>query len=174
VPVNRRDKDQLTIREDVAGGIKVCTSCVPCIVCHVLFAISPVLMAHRMPCGMMLSYVVVGTGIDLVHRQLTAIATVLIVLDHHGCDVALKLLAFHLHCLCSVHHQRNVSDRLVLASVLLCLDHCNAVRAGLSATTLVPLQNLAHSSAHCSDPLAKRPCNSYFTRGALAPVAARI
>ena len=42
---------------------------------------------------------------------------------------------------------RDATAKLVIALVLLRLDHCNAVRVGLPATTLVPLRTVLHAAA---------------------------
>jgi len=56
---------------------------------------------------------------------------------------------FHLRRLRSVRRQlsHDVSVKLVFALVLSRLDYCNAVRAGLPASTLAPLQRVLHAAA---------------------------
>ena len=56
---------------------------------------------------------------------------------------------FHLRRLRSVRCQlgRDVSAKLVSTLVLSCLDYCNAVLAGLPASTLAPLQRVLHAAA---------------------------
>ena len=56
---------------------------------------------------------------------------------------------FHLHRLWSVRRQlgRDVSAKLVSALVLSRLDYCNAVLAGLPASTLASLQRVLHAAA---------------------------
>jgi len=56
---------------------------------------------------------------------------------------------FHLRRIRSVRRQlgRDVTAKLVTALVLSRLDHCNAVLAGLPATTLAPLQRVLHAAA---------------------------
>jgi len=51
---------------------------------------------------------------------------------------------FHLHRLCSVRHQlcQDVTERLVCTLILSRLDYCNAVLAGLPASTLAPFATL--------------------------------
>jgi len=76
---------------------------------------------------------------------------------------------FHLRRLQSVRRQLgcDVSARLVSDLVLSHLDYCNAVLAGLPASTLAPLQSPACSSETCTRPEAARPCNSRPPRVAL-------
>jgi len=56
---------------------------------------------------------------------------------------------FHLRRLRSVRYSlgRDVTIQLVVALVFLRLDYCNAVLAGLPATTLAPLQRVLHAAA---------------------------
>lgn len=56
---------------------------------------------------------------------------------------------FHLHRLRAICQQlgRDVTTRLVAALVLSRLDYCNAVLAGLPASTLAPLQRVLHAAA---------------------------
>jgi len=57
--------------------------------------------------------------------------------------------------------------RLVSALVLSRLGHCNAVLAGLPASTLAVLQSPARSRETCTRPEAARPRNSRSPRVAL-------
>ena len=56
---------------------------------------------------------------------------------------------FHLRCLRSVRRQlgQDVTKRLVCALVLSRLDYCNVILAGLSASTLAPLQRVLRVAA---------------------------
>jgi len=56
---------------------------------------------------------------------------------------------FHLRRIRSVRRQlsRDVTAKLVTTFVLSRFDHCNAVLAGLPATTLAPLQRILHAAA---------------------------
>ena len=56
---------------------------------------------------------------------------------------------YHLRRLLSVRRElgRDVASRLVSAYVLSRLDYCNAVLAGLPASTLAPLQRVLHAAA---------------------------
>jgi hypothetical protein len=66
---------------------------------------------------------------------------------------------FHPRRLCSVPQQlgRGVTIKLVVALVFSRLDYCNAVIAGLPATTLAPLPRVLHAAALLVNGL--RPCN---------------
>ena len=56
-----------------------------------------------------------------------------------------------------------MNSKEVTALVLSCLDHCNAVLAGLPAMTLGPsTESRACSSMHCSRLKVPRPCHSCF------------
>ena len=59
---------------------------------------------------------------------------------------------FYLRRICSVRRQldRDVTAKLVTALVLSRLDHCNAVLAGLPATTHIAPLRLGCSSTYCS------------------------
>ena len=56
---------------------------------------------------------------------------------------------FHLRKLRAIRHQlgREVTARLVSAFVLSRLNYCNAVLAGLPATTLAPIHRVLHAAA---------------------------
>ena len=56
---------------------------------------------------------------------------------------------FHLRRIRSVRRQlsRDVTAKLVTTFVLSRFDHCNAVLAGLPATTIAPLQRILHAAA---------------------------
>ena len=51
---------------------------------------------------------------------------------------------------------RDVTARLVTALVLSRLDYCNAVRAGLPASTLAPFQRVLHAAARTVQGLKSR------------------
>ena len=57
-----------------------------------------------------------------------------------------------------MRHQlgRDVTARLVSAFVLSRLDYCNAVLAGLPATTMAPLQRVLHAAARLVPELKPR------------------
>ena len=65
---------------------------------------------------------------------------------------------FHLRRLRSVRHSlgRDVTIQLVVALVFSRLDYCNAVLAGLPATTLAPLQRVLHAAARLVNGLRPR------------------
>ena len=60
-----------------------------------------------------------------------------------------KITRYHLHRIRAVRRQlgRDVTARLVTALVLSRLDYCNAVLAGLPASTLAPFQRVRHAAA---------------------------
>jgi len=76
---------------------------------------------------------------------------------------------YHLRRLRSIRRQlsRDVPARLVSAFVLSRLDYCNAVLAGLPASTLAPFQRVLHAAARLV--LNLRPCVGAFEGAALAP-----
>jgi len=85
---------------------------------------------------------------------------------------------FHLSRLRAVqlHQQlsRNVTVRLVAALVLSRLDYCNAVLAGLPASTLAPLQWVLHAVARIVFNLKPRDHTLSLRKLHWLPVAARI
>jgi len=65
---------------------------------------------------------------------------------------------YHLHRTRDVRRQLLGGDVTVTALVLSRLDYCNAVRAGLPASTLAPFQRVLHAAARTVLDLKPRDC----------------
>ena len=75
---------------------------------------------------------------------------------------------FHLRWLRSIRQLlgRDVTLKLVVALVFSRLDYCNAVLAGLPASTLAPLQRILHAAARLVNGLRPRDHIHVSTEGA--------
>ena len=64
-------------------------------------------------------------------------------------ELTMKSRIYQLRRLCAVRSQlgQEVTGRLVSAFIVSRLDYCNAILAGLPASTLAPLQRVMHAAA---------------------------
>ena len=91
--------------------------------------------------------------LTLVVRDLGVLFDAELSMREHICKIT-QTCFYHLRKLRSVRHKlgHDVTARFVSAFVLSRLDYCNAVLAGLPASTLAPLQRVIHAAARTRAP----------------------